>query len=144
VSDESPEQPSRAFVAVISAVMIATAVRLFYAGVTPRPGSHSPAWVLAVLGLVFLAGGTHALLVAFGRRGNGIWVAFIFFAGIAAAFWWIAIASDPRECSAAIFIFPLPGTVCKIGFGFFAAFSTGLAIHIARRLFPRTGPRSYY
>ena len=145
MSDEPSKPPSRGFAAAISAVMVATAISLFYGGVSHAPQFNDPPWVDYVLGVVFLAAGIQALATAFGRAGRGQWVALIFFAGIASVFWWIAVASDPRQCFAMIGPFILPGRACKIGFGFFAAFSTALAVYLARRLFlPRGRPRSYY
>jgi hypothetical protein len=123
--------------------MIAAASWLFYLGVTRAPEFNAPPWVAYALAAIFLSGGAQVVANALGRAGGAQWVAFIFLAGIAAVFWWIALASDPRECLASFGPIPLPGRVCKIGFGCFAAFSTAYAIFVARRLlFPR--PKSYY
>src|SRR3954468_4594011 len=144
MSDSPSKPPSRGFAAVIGLVLIATAVRVFYVGATHPAHFHAPAWVAFLLGVVFLAGGAQVLAIAFGRKGSGVWVAFIFFAGIAGVFWWIAIGSDPHECLSAIGPIILPGRVCKAEFGFGAAFSTALAFYFARRLFPGSQPKSYY
>ena len=124
--------------------MIATAIRLFYVGVTRAPQFNAPPWVAHVLGVVFLAGGAQVLATALGRAGRALWVAFIFSGGIASVFWWIALASDPHECASSIGPFILPPRVCLIGFGCFAALSTAFAIYLARLLFFSRRPRSYY
>jgi hypothetical protein len=144
MSDEPSNPPSRGFTAVIGAVMIAAAAQLCYIGATHPARFHAPRWVAYVLGLVFFAGGAQALANALGREGRGRWVAFIFFAGIAAVFWWVAIASDPRECTASLGPFVTPAIACRIGFGVFAALSTLYTIFVARRWFFPGPSRSYY
>lgn len=124
--------------------MIATAIHLFYLGVTRAPDFNGPPWVAYVVGVIFLAAGVQLVVTAWGRAGHGLWVGFIFFAGIASVFWWISLGSDPRGCTASIGPFNLGSRVCQVGFGFGALFSTASAIYLARLLFFPRGPRSYY
>lgn len=143
MADARAKPLSRRFVIAISVVIIAQAIVCFYVGVTRSPQLNAPPWVAYVLGVMFLAWGVFLLAREFGHVGRGFWLGLIFLAGLASVFWWISLASDPRDCAASIGPLTLPPRACKIGFGFGAALCTASAIYLARVLFfPRR--RSYY
>jgi hypothetical protein len=145
MSDKPPDPPPRGFVAAMSAVMVAIAILFLYLGVTHAPSFNGPPWVAYVLAVIFLAWGAQALAISLGHAGRGLWLGFIFIAGIAAVFWWISLAGDPRDCAASFGPISLGSHACQIGFGFGAALCTAYAIFVASRLFNRGGrPKSHY
>jgi hypothetical protein len=145
MSDNQSSPPSRGFAAAMSAVTIAIAILFLYFGVTRAPQFKGPPWVAYALAVIFLAEGAQLVATALGRAGRGLWVGFIFIVGIAAVFWWISLAGDPRDCAASFGPVSLGTRACQIGFGFGAALCTAYAIFVASRLFGRGGrPRSHY
>jgi hypothetical protein len=144
MSNEPSGPPSRGLAAVMSVVMIAIATLLFYLGFTHAPDFKGPPWVAYVLAVVFLTWGAHLVAIALGRAGFGYWLGFIFVACMAATFWWISLAGDPRDCAASFGPVSLGPHACQIGFGFGAALCTAYAIFVASRLFNRGKPKSYY
>jgi hypothetical protein len=144
MADKPPDPPSRGFAAAMSAVMIAIAILLLYLGVTRAPTFKGPPWVAYVLAAIFFAEGAQLVATALGRAGRGYWLGFIFLGGIAAVFWWISLAGDPRECAASFGPISLGPRACQIGFGFGAALCTAYALYIARVLFIPRRPGSYY
>lgn len=145
MSDKSSGPPSRGFAAAMSAFMIAIAALLVYVGLTPAAGFHGPPWVAYLLAVIFFAWGVQLVAIARGRAGNGYLLGFVFLACLAAVFWWIAFAGDPRDCAASFGPINLGPRVCHIGFGFGAVFCTLYAIFVASRLFNRGGrARSHY
>jgi hypothetical protein len=128
----------------MSAVMIAIAIILLYLGVTRAPTFNGPPWVAYGLAVIFLAEGAQLVATALGRAGRPLWLGFIFLAGIAAVFWWISLAGDPRDCAASFGPISLGPRACQIGFGFGAALCTAYALYIARLLFFPRRPTSHY
>src|SRR5687767_10135047 len=128
--DNPTNPPSRLHLVTISALTIATAIWLFYLGVTRQ--FDGPPWVGYVISMIFLSGGVQALAMAMGRAGLGRWVALFWLAGFSSVFWWVPFAGEPEKCNASIGPFSLPTPACEIGFGFMAAIFTAYTIFVAR------------
>jgi hypothetical protein len=150
-----PEQIPRSRYPLVALLCLGIALYIFYEGARNAPGLNSPPWVMYALALVWFAASARLVEMSLGNPGRGEWVAFIFCAGVGAAFASVPWDGHPEACSGG-FSVALVGSnalgliggtnFCQRFFGAAGFFLIFLAIVIAWRwIVSRFGKKpSYY